>query len=516
MADKQKILICGDVNGKFKHLFSRVANINKKSGPFDFLLCVGNFFGTSDNDWLPYKNGSISVPVPTYVLGPNNDKQVHFYPDINGCEIAPNISYLGKRGVFSSSTGLKIAYLSGVEGKESTDFSFTAKDVTKVRDLCTKGQPSYLGIDFLLTSAWPKEICRLDSKSQVEPVSSSSALLSWLAVQIKPRYYFCALESIYYERSPYKNLDNGNGIHCTRFIALSSVDNPKKHKWLYALNVTSMDVMRRTELFQQTTDQTDLPYSGVALSGTCGNVSLENPTQFFYDMTPVKRKNDDDQGKGKRQRPSFDQGKCWFCLASPQVEKHMVISIGTEVYLALAKGGLVPHHVLILPITHHQAVSQIPESILVEIEKFKKALTKCFAKDGKVPVFFERNYKTSHLQIQVVPVPQNLSVNLKMKFEDFAEAEGVNLDELPENTRLDQIAPPGTPYFYLELPSKEILYHRVRKNFPLQFAREVLASSSVLNVEERVDWKDCTVSKEEETALTQKFRKYFEPFDFTL
>lgn len=52
-------LICGDVNGKFKTLFSRAANINKKSGPFDFLLCVGNFFGSSEQDWEPYKNGSI-------------------------------------------------------------------------------------------------------------------------------------------------------------------------------------------------------------------------------------------------------------------------------------------------------------------------------------------------------------------------------------------------------------------------------------------------------------------------
>ena len=29
---------------------------------------------------------------------------------------------------------------------------------------------------------------------------------------------------------------------------------------------------------------------------------------------------------------------------------------------------------------------------------------KMFKKHGKVPVFFERNYKTQHLQIQVIPV----------------------------------------------------------------------------------------------------------------
>lgn len=34
-----------------------------------------------------------------------------------------------------------------------------------------------------------------------------------------------------------------------------------------------------------------------------------------------------------------------------------------------------------------------------------------------------------------------------------------------------QIAPPGTPYFYVELDSGEKLYHRVHKHFPLQFGR---------------------------------------------
>ena len=29
---------------------------------------------------------------------------------------------------------------------------------------------------------------------------------------------------------------------------------------------------------------------------------------------------------------------CWFCLASPNVEKHLVVTIATEVYIALPKG----------------------------------------------------------------------------------------------------------------------------------------------------------------------------------
>jgi hypothetical protein len=52
--------VCGDVEGKFKTLFSRVENINKGHGPFDLLLCVGKFFGTSDVDLEPYRNGTLT------------------------------------------------------------------------------------------------------------------------------------------------------------------------------------------------------------------------------------------------------------------------------------------------------------------------------------------------------------------------------------------------------------------------------------------------------------------------
>jgi len=50
-----------------------------------------------------------------------------------------------------------------------------------------------------------------------------------------------------------------------------------------------------------------------------------------------------------------------------QVEKHLVVSVGEEVYLALAKGPLNADHVLILPITHYPAGSQLPDNVWAEV-----------------------------------------------------------------------------------------------------------------------------------------------------
>jgi hypothetical protein len=50
--------------------------------------------------------------------------------------------------------------------------------------------------------------------------------------------------------------------HATRFIGLAKVGNKLKHKWLYAFSLAPTEQMRATDLCQQTTDQTDCPYTG--------------------------------------------------------------------------------------------------------------------------------------------------------------------------------------------------------------------------------------------------------------
>ncbi|MEE6477312.1 hypothetical protein FKM82_011471, partial [Ascaphus truei] len=99
-------------------------------------------------------------------------------------------------------------------------------------------------------------------------------------------------------------------------------------------------------------------------------------------------------------------GPCWFCLASPEVEKHLVVSIGSHCYVALAKGGLTSDHVLILPIGHYQSIVDLSSEVVEEVEQYKASLKKFFKGKGKRYVMFERNYKSQHLQLQVVPACQ--------------------------------------------------------------------------------------------------------------
>ncbi|TWW64906.1 CWF19-like protein 1 isoform X1 [Takifugu flavidus] len=552
MEDKPiRVLACGDVEGKLSALFNRVQAIQKKTGQFDLLLCVGEFFGTSpeaENEWQQYKTGVKKAPIHTYILGAASQATVKNYPSVEGCELVENITYLGRRGIFTGVSGLQIAYVSGQEAmfEPALAHCFTSEDLTAlVVPLINNSK--FRGVDILLTSQWPRGVWQYGNNPEVNTKTCGSSAVANLAEKLKPRYHFAALEGAHYERAPYRNhtVLQEKAHHVTRFIALATVNNPAKKKYLYAFNIVPMKVMDPSELVKQPQDVTENPFARSAKDDTNRqktSFSLaaeeEPPQQFFFDLNRKqgggrgRKRPSEGEGRGRGQyqdgggdrrgqpkqprRPPQPSGPCWFCLASPQVEKHLVISIGTHCYLAMAKGGLTPRHVLILPIGHYQSVVDLSSEVVQEMEKYKSALKSFYKSRGERCILFERNYKSQHLQLQVVPVPLDLCTteDIKEAFMVQAQEQQMELMEIPQHTDLKQIAPPGTPYFFVELDSEEKLYYRIQRHFPLQFGREVLASEAILNIPTRADWKECKQSREEEEECCKELRNEFQPYDF--
>ncbi|XP_072255070.1 CWF19-like protein 1 [Pyxicephalus adspersus] len=431
-----RVLACGDVYGKFDVLFNRVRTIQKKSGQFDLLLCVGSFFGSGPESqalWEEYKSGAKQAPIQTYVLGANNQDTVKYFQDVDGCELATNITYLGNL---------------------ITQSSFLYRNHVVLQE---------------------------------------------------------------------------NAQHVSRFIALASVANPGKKKYIYAFSIVPMSLMDVKELVKQPLDVSENPYRKAGEKGKSNAAKAteeEEPAQqFFFDLKQQQGKKRQTDGRGGQQghtkqpkKHPQPTGPCWFCLASPEVEKHLVVSIGEHCYVALAKGGLTPDHVLILPIGHYQAMVDLSSEVVEECEKYKASLKKFYKSKGKRYVMFERNYRSQHLQLQVVPLPLSCCTteDIKEFFIVQAQEQNIELLEIPQHTDIKQIVQPGTPYFYVELDSGEKLFHRIKKNFPLQFGREVLASEALLNIPTRADWKACKLNRDEEESLAKSFREEFEPFDFSL
>lgn len=143
----------------------------------------------------------------------------------------------------------------------------------------------------------------------------------------------------------------------------------------------------------------------------------------------------------------------------------------------MAKGGLTPRHVLILPIGHYQSVVDLSSEVVQEMEKYKSALKSFYKSRGERCILFERNYRSQHLQLQVgaaanekaalpghrpgplvqrhhqsasspsfppaqvVPVPLDLCTteDIKEAFVVQAQEQQMELMEIPQHTDLKQV-----------------------------------------------------------------------------
>ncbi|KAI0347740.1 hypothetical protein BDW22DRAFT_15436 [Trametopsis cervina] len=221
------------------------------------------------------------------------------------------------------------------------------------------------------------------------------------------------------------------------------------------------------------------------------------------------------------------------------LRKHLIVSIGSECYVTLPKGQIVPTHsagdhpkakipqvpggghVLIVPITHYPTYATIPsdlaEPIYDETDKYKSALRAFYGKHHAHPVAFEVGRITAkggHAHIQVVPVPTSISADA---IADTFTKEGSRLGIEFEYEEGDTRTPPGDRgYFKVDLPDGRRMVHWLKDGVPfgVQFGRQVLVT--LLGMPERFDWKECEQSEEDDRQDVQQFKDAFLAFDPSL
>ncbi|KAL7073260.1 hypothetical protein ACQ4LE_007326 [Meloidogyne hapla] len=534
-----KVLCSGDVNGNFKQLIARVALVNQKAGPFDILFCVGEFFGPNDDENQQVLNGEIDFPVPTYILGPCCPSTSTYYP-AESVEFSQSLTYLGKKGTLMTANGLLIGNFSGIEAPamstQTLPFQF---DTRSIDDLLTPlaANSGFLGVDILLTSIWPTNVWLHSTNQPSTEPSNTSKLLARLASGLRPRYHFAG-QGIHYERSPYRNhrvlLEPAQ--HVSRFIGLAPVNNTNKQKWLYAFTCTPMRDLARDELVAQPDNSTEFPYMEI-LKEYLQNKAIEeekrrreegNSVQFFFDNTTNYENEELQEGQGRRKggkrrggekfnekRPKIDPSTCWFCLSNIDAEKHLIVSVGTNCYAAMPKGPLGERHLLVMSIGHIQSLVVAPPEVRDEVNKFKDAYSLFSDRNNEVVCVFERNYKTEHMQVQFVPIPKSKAKSLRSTFLNAAQLKNIEFCILGENEQIWDLLSEGSPYFYVEFPDGTRMLSRTMAHFPLQFGREVLASKALLDCEDHIDWRNCSLGKEKEVELVNKLKNGFKPFDFT-
>lgn len=220
-----------------------------------------------------------------------------------------------------------------------------------------------------------------------------------------------------------------------------------------------------------------------------------------------------------------EKNPCWFCLSSPNVEKHLIISIGEHCYLTLAKGGLSDEHFLIIPIEHIESTvsERNSKELLIELENFKQSIANYFQDQSKCVVFFERNFRSVHWQVQAVPVPIELLDQLPAAIKDLSlnHFDGLDYIDIPDSCVISDIVPPKVPYFYWQIEptgarfASQLKIGGKSSFFPVQFGRVILADKRILNCPDRIDWKSCVKSMSSYVDLVKVIKEKYKSHNIT-
>ncbi|KAG4959168.1 hypothetical protein JHK87_035801 [Glycine soja] len=595
-----RILLCGDVLGRLNQLFKRVSSVNKSAGPFDALLCVGQFFPDSPEqleDFTKYIEGGSHFPLPTYFVGDygvaapklllqaSKDSANQGFK-MDGFKVCHNLYWLKGSGKFSL-FGLSVAYLSGRKSSSAQQFgTYTEDDVDALRAIAE--EPGI--VDLFLTNEWPSGVTNRAADSDIPAGLSDAAggdsTVSELVQEIKPRYHIAGTKGIYYAREPYSNVD---AVHVTRFIGLASVGNKDKQKFIHAISPTPASTMSSTEIAMKTTNTTLSPYTyeekrtSPMDSTKRSSDSISDPQYWRYDVSQKRQKHEaghgdklcfkfvssgscprgekcnflhdtdareqcmrgvcfdflnkgkcergpdcnfkhslqDEGGRLPSRRPGSGRSKeCWFCLSSPNVESHLIISIGENYYLALAKGPLVEDHVLIIPVEHMPSTLSMSSESEIELSRFQNSLRSYCKSQEKEVIFFEWvSVRGTHANLQAIPIPSSKAIMAEKIFNLAAQKLGFEFvtkkfDSISDGRKFLKAQIDGdSSLFYAQIPGGTILLHHVeeKEKFPAQFGREVLAG--LLNMADNADWRNRKHSKDEEMKTVEVFKSRFQEYD---
>ncbi|XP_054020478.1 CWF19-like protein 2 [Dryobates pubescens] len=216
--------------------------------------------------------------------------------------------------------------------------------------------------------------------------------------------------------------------------------------------------------------------------------------------------------------------KCPYCFDSSELSKHLIIAIGTKVYLSLPSNqSLTEGHCLIAPLQHHTAATLLDEDIWEEIQRFRNALVKMFEAKDLDCVFLETNMsvkKRYHMVYECIPLPKEVGdmapIYFKKAIMESDEEWSVNKKLIDLSAKdIRKSVPKGLPYFSVDFGLQGGFAHVIedQHKFPHYFGKEIIGG--MLDLEPRLWRKGVRQNFEDQRKKVLQFAQWWKPYDFT-
>uniref|UniRef100_A0A8W8I2B8 CWF19-like protein 2 n=2 Tax=Magallana gigas TaxID=29159 RepID=A0A8W8I2B8_MAGGI len=213
---------------------------------------------------------------------------------------------------------------------------------------------------------------------------------------------------------------------------------------------------------------------------------------------------------------------CQMCF--DKTPKHLIICIGTKVYLSLPNSkSLCEGHCLIVPMQHAVSGTVVDEDVWNEIQVFRKTLTQMFLAMDQDVVFMETcmglRYHP-HMYIECVPMEKETGDLAPIYFKKAiqeSESEWSDNKKLVDLSKKDvrRSIPKGFPYFAVDFGMQGGYAHVIEdeRQFPKYFGKEVVGG--MIDAEPRLWRRPQKEGFEDQRKKVLQFADWWKPYDWT-
>ncbi|KAM9801435.1 CWF19-like protein 2 [Neosynchiropus ocellatus] len=227
-------------------------------------------------------------------------------------------------------------------------------------------------------------------------------------------------------------------------------------------------------------------------------------------------------GESRKLAASMD--KCRHCFSSPELPKHLIIAVGSKVYLSLPAGlSMTEGHCLICPLQHHCSATGLDEDIWDELQVFRRSLVRMFESQELDCVFLETNmsqHRRQHMVVECIPLPRELGdmapIYFKKAIMECDEEWAMNKKVVDLSSRdIRKAVPRGLPYFAVDFGLQGGFAHVIEneQKFPHYFGKEVVGG--MMDLEPRRWRKLIRENFDDQRKKVLQFAQWWKPYDCT-
>ncbi|XP_032446574.1 CWF19-like protein 2 isoform X1 [Xiphophorus hellerii] len=227
---------------------------------------------------------------------------------------------------------------------------------------------------------------------------------------------------------------------------------------------------------------------------------------------------------GESRRLAVSMEKCPHCFSSQELPKHLIVAIGSKVYLSLPAGvSMTEGHCLICPLHHHTCATGLDEDVWSEMQLFRRALVRMFESQELDCVFMETYMnlrRKQHMVLECIPLPRELGdmapIYFKKAIMECDEEWAMNKKLVDLSSKdIRRAVPRGLPYFAVDFGLQGGFAHVIEneQKFPHYFGKEVVGG--MMDLEPRRWRKLIRENFDDQRKKVLQFAQWWKPYDCT-